>query len=83
MYNWCLLPIMEETKDINGSTTIIHIVENYLDENQQEVIKVDKYYQLDKIANTLTDITETRKTLLKETEKKTTTTKSQNKKGDK
>lgn len=82
MDNWCLLPIMEETEDVNGTTTIIHIVENYLDENQQEVIRVDKYYQLDKIANTLTDITETRKKLV-ESQKKTSETKTTNKKENK
>lgn len=81
IFNWCTMPTMEKTEDIDGSTTIIHIAENYL--NEKGVVKVDKYYQLDKVANTLTDITETRKALLKETEKKTTTTKSQNKKENK
>ena len=79
--NWCSFPTLVSTENVNSSTSIIQIMENYV--YNGDVAQRNKFYQLDKIANTLTDITETRKALLKETEKKTTTTKSQNKKGDK
>lgn len=79
--NWCSFPTLVSTENVNSSTSIIQIMENYV--YNGDVAQRNKFYQLDKVANTLTDITETRKALLKEIEKKTTSTKSQNKKGDK
>lgn len=79
--NPCDVLILKSVEEINSFTSMIEIEEIW--GNRDKVVTKSSYYQLDKIANTLTDITETRKALLKETEKKTTTTKSQNKKGDK
>lgn len=79
--NVCDILTLRGVEEINSFTTIIEIEEMWV--AGDKVAYQNHYYQLDKIANTLTDITETRNALLKENEKKTTTTKSQNKKGDK
>ena len=80
--SWCNFTTLKSTEDLNGIVEILTIKEHHISE-ENGLWEVEKYYQLNKAENTLTDITETRKALLKETEKKTTTTKSQNKKGDK
>ena len=77
----CDILTLRGVEEINSFTTIIEIEEMWV--AGDKVAYQNHYYQLDKIANTLTDITETRKALLKETEKKTSTTKSQNKKENK
>lgn len=71
--NLCDILALESVEEINSFTNIIKIKELY--DNRDEIVTKYSYYQLDKIDNTLIDITETRKKLV-ESQKKPSETKS-------
>ena len=78
--NPCDVLVLKSVEEINSFTSIIEIEEIWC--NGDKVATTTTYYQLDKVANTLTDITETRKKLV-ESQKKTSETKTTNKKENK